>query len=98
MADKQRVAPDLLQHQAAWKAGLRFCSNCRTWVRAEEAHRQFRCISAIHVCRACIMEEDEREKRVAPEAVIDLKPVPMPNRLLLLWSAVDAYKEEADGD
>lgn len=89
MTDKQRIAPDLDQHRAAWMAGLRFCFNCYTWVKAEEWHRQFHCVGTVGVCRACIEADDAREKRVAPEAVIDLKPVKMPPRVSSLFSLED---------
>lgn len=89
MTDKQRIAPDLDQHRAAWGMGLRFCFNCHTWVRAEEWHRQFHCVGTVGVCGACIEADDAKEKRVAPEAKIELRPTKTPPVLGALWSMLE---------
>lgn len=82
--------PDSDTQRAAWMAGLRWCSNCRTWVRAEEWHRQYRCPGTVGVCRDCIRLDDEKEKRIAPEAVVELKVEKRPPPVLSrLWADED---------
>jgi hypothetical protein len=86
---KREHLPDMAEHKAAWALGMRWCSNCHEWVRAEEWHRQYRCISAIGVCRDCVIASDEQEKRVAPDARIELKAVPIPSRIRSLFDLDD---------
>jgi hypothetical protein len=90
---RDEKTPSLDDHKAMWAQGLRWCYVCYQWVRAEEWNRQYRCIGAIGVCRLCIQQEDARERRIAPEPVMELKRVATPPRLLSLWE--DTEEDDA---
>lgn len=92
---KREQMPGPGQHKEMWAVGLRWCSACQSWIRAEEAHRQFRCPGVVHVCKDCIEADDRRAKRIAPEARIELQKVAPPPRLGGLWAMLQEEDDDA---